>query len=195
MYIYIMDSFDDSSAFRTLQSKNLPSFAILKLYTSNPELREVYASAIQKHNKHIITHTYPDSGFDLYVPDFMNISKINSAVYIDFEVKSQMVVYNSYNKSVSNTAFYMYPRSSFSKTPLILGNHVGVIDSGYRGNLIGAFKYIPNMQYKDKYVVEKGQRLLQICHPSLCPIYVTMLEDDNFENTERGSGGFGSTGI
>ena len=190
-----MDSFDDSSAFRTLQSKNLPSFAILKLYTSNPELREVYASAIQKHNEHITTHTYPDSGFDLYVPDFMNISKINSAVYIDFEVKSQIVVYNSYNKSVSNTAFYMYPRSSFSKTPLILGNHVGVIDSGYRGNLIGAFKYIPNMQYKDKYVVEKGQRLLQICHPSLCPIYVTMLEDDNFENTERGSGGFGSTGI
>jgi dUTP pyrophosphatase len=89
----------------------------------------------------------------------------------------------------------MYPRSSFSKTPLILGNHVGIIDSGYRGNLIGAFKFLPNDKYATNYTIEKEQRLLQICHPTLCPIYVILAENDDLQVTERGSGGFGSTGI
>ena len=37
-----------------------------------------------------------------------------------------------------NIGYYLYPRSSISKTPLILANSVGIIDSGYRGNIKAA---------------------------------------------------------
>jgi dUTP pyrophosphatase len=71
----------------------------------------------------------------------------------------------------------------------MLANHTGIIDSGYRGALIGAFR---NMG--DEYVVEKHTRLLQVCHPSLCPIYVVLTNENELSSTERGEGGFGSTG-
>ena len=124
-----------------------------------------------------------------------NIVEPNKAHFIDYQIKTEMLYYNKSLTSVSNSPFYMYPRSSFSKTPLILGNHVGIIDSGYRGNLIGAFKFLPNDKYATNYTIEKEQRLLQICHPTLCPIYVILAENDDLQVTERGSGGFGSTGI
>ena len=59
---------------------------------------------------------------------------------------------------------------------------------------MGAFKYFSSCDYPDEYTVEKYQRLLQVCHPSLCPIFVVLIDNDNFEETERCSGGFGSTG-
>ena len=71
----------------------------------------------------------------------------------------------------------------------MLANHVGIIDSGYRGDLIGAFRCLDN-----EYNVESNTRLLQICHPSLCPVYVVIVPENELSNTERGSGGFGSTG-
>jgi dUTP pyrophosphatase len=85
------------------------------------------------------------------------------------------------------TGFYMYPRSSLSKTRLRLANSVGIIDSGYRGHLIGAFDAL------DDYSVQAGDRLVQVCAPGLVPIMVTVL-DDLGDVTARGSGGFGSTG-
>jgi dUTPase len=37
--------------------------------------------------------------------------------------------------------------------------------------------------------------LLQICHPSLCPIFIVFVEEDQLTTSERGAGGFGSTGV
>ncbi len=169
-------------------------FAILKLYIEDDELKEHYKTVVEKHNQDFLNKKYPDSGFDLYAPKSVTFTDDNKVVFIDYLIKSQMVYCNGENDNVENSAFYMYPRSSFSKTPLILGNHVGVIDSGYRGHLMGAFKYFSSCDYPDEYIVEKHQRLLQVCHPSLCPIFVKIIDTDNFEETERGSGGFGSTG-
>jgi len=89
----------------------------------------------------------------------------------------------------------MYPRSSLSKTPLRLANSVGIIDAGYRNNLIGAFDLIKN--HVETYFVEKHSRLLQICSPILCPIYVELVttQADLSTLTERNEGGFGSTGV
>jgi dUTPase len=56
--------------------------------------------------------------------------------------------------------------------------------------LIGAFRNTG----ENTYVVEKDVRLLQICHPSLCPIYVELVDESELSTTERGEGGFGSTG-
>jgi dUTP pyrophosphatase len=86
----------------------------------------------------------------------------------------------------------MMPRSSLSNTPLILANHVGLIDSGYRGDLTGAFKNFSDEPYK----IEEYTRLLQICHPAAYPIMVTMVDSlEKLSSSERGSGGFGSTGV
>ena len=87
-----------------------------------------------------------------------------------------------------------------SKTPIMLANHTGIIVSGYRGNLISALRWIPSLPLQKmdmpSYIIPKHMRLLQICHPSLCPILVELVEDISvFTATERGIGGFGSTGI
>jgi dUTPase len=106
----------------------------------------------------------------------------------------------------TNTGFYMYPRSSLSKTNLRLANSVGIIDSGYRGNLIGAFDCLPvsvpshnaalGNSNLSEYCVEKYKKLTQICAPGLVPIIVEIVNsiEDLGNETIRGGGGFGSTG-
>ena len=74
----------------------------------------------------------------------------------------------------------------------MLANGTGIIDSGYRGPIIGAFRNISNQQ--ERYVVEQNARLLQLCAPDLRPIVVELVNESFFETTERGEGGFGSTG-
>ena len=86
----------------------------------------------------------------------------------------------------------LFPRSSISKTPMTLRNSVGVIDSGYRGEIIFKFK---KEQYNDlnlpgAYVA--GDRIGQIIiipYPQIEFNEVTELSD-----SDRGQGGFGSTG-
>jgi len=166
---------------------NLGNFAILKLAVSNNQLREHYQTVIDTHNNAIQNDPFPNSGFDLFVPETVGVANSPESVkMISMDVKCEMV--ESTGKSV---AYYMYPRSSLSKTPLVLANHVGIIDSGYRGNLIGAFRNLDNKPY----VVDKHTRLLQVCHPSLWPIYVVLVEEAELSTTSRGSGGFGSTGV
>ena len=83
----------------------------------------------------------------------------------------------------------MYPRSSITNTPLRLANSIGIIDSGYRGDVIGKFDCI-----RGDYVALQYTKLLQIVAPGMVPIYVRLVQDLSIE-TERGTGGFGSTGI
>lgn len=95
------------------------------------------------------------------------------------------------NGGITPCAFYLMPRSSLSNTPLMLSNHVGVVDSGYRGDIIGAFRNLSH----NEFIAEERTRLLQICHPSLIPFRVDLVSSVNdLSTTSRGSGGFGSTG-
>ena len=75
--------------------------------------------------------------------------------------------------------------------PLMLANNTGIIDSGYRGDLIGAFRNLGG----EPYDVQQHARLLQICAPDLRPIVVRLVNETFFEETSRKAGGFGSTGI
>jgi dUTP pyrophosphatase len=95
------------------------------------------------------------------------------------------------SNKVYNTGFYMDPRSSISKTSYRLANSRGIIDSGYRGNLIGIFDKVSNPT-----PIEKYDRLLQICAPGLVPIFVEIVNslEELGEETERGTGGIGSSG-
>jgi dUTP pyrophosphatase len=96
----------------------------------------------------------------------------------------------------------VFPRSSIRKTGLQLSNSVGVIDSGYRGELQATFNKlfggeamydemkVKEIQPNDFYKV--GDRVAQIMiipHPP-----IEFEEADELSNTERGDGGFGSTG-
>lgn len=84
----------------------------------------------------------------------------------------------------------LFPRSSISKYDLNLCNSVGVIDSGYRGEVKLRFKtthnYHPNKLYK---VGDKVGQLVLV--PFISP---TLNIVDELTETKRGSGGFGSTG-
>jgi len=87
-----------------------------------------------------------------------------------------------------NCSYQLVPRSSIWRTPLRQSNNIGIIDAGYRGHIMVPVDNISN----DDYVVKRGERLFQIVHPSLEPIKVELVEE--LSETERGSGGFGSTG-
>jgi dUTPase len=76
----------------------------------------------------------------------------------------------------------------------MLANHTGIIDAGYRGNLIGAFRWLNIDANTNSYNVQQYTRLLQACHPTLCPVYVVLVNEEELSTSERGTGGFGSTG-
>ena len=81
----------------------------------------------------------------------------------------------------------LVPRSSIVKTDLMLANGVGIIDPGYRGEIIAAFRSFSDVEV----VLEKGTSLVQIVAPDRKPIKVYVVEE--LDNTERGNKGFGSS--
>jgi dUTP pyrophosphatase len=86
----------------------------------------------------------------------------------------------------------VFPRSSIRKTRLQLSNSVGVIDSGYRGELQATFNKIITTIENQKNDYKVGDRVAQIMiipHPP-----IEFDEVDELSDTERGDGGFGSTG-
>jgi dUTP pyrophosphatase len=169
-------------------------FAILKLAVSpgNYNLQNIYKKKVEEHNASILTNKFTDSGFDLFLPEATVFDKVFDSKFIDFQVKAEMVYCDVKNNTTNTCAFTIHPRSSISKTPLMLANHTGIIDSGYRGSLIGAFRCL-NLNGSN-YMVDQYTRLVQVCHPSLCPIYVTLVKELDLSTTQRGNGGFGSTG-
>ena len=87
------------------------------------------------------------------------------------------------------TSYYIYPRSSMgARSPLRLSNSTGIVDSSYRGELK---MYVDNVSDKD-FTIEKGQRYVQICGPTLESIVYKIV--DSLSETERGERGFGSSG-
>ena len=91
-------------------------------------------------------------------------------------------------ENMDQKPYLLMPRSSISKTPLRLCNAIGLIDAGYRGEIMAA---VDNIKQKS-YEVEKGQRLFQLVSMDGGPIYFELV--DVLSNSKRGEGGFGSTG-
>ena len=162
------------------------------------ELKKIYCQSASTHNNKLFEdpHFY-DAGFDLLLPS--NTVFVPGQVNkVDFQIKCSAKIHFLNRDIQANsrsyfTGFYTHPRSSLSKTPLRLANATGIIDAGYRGNLIGMF----DSNNEGQYTSELFSRLLQICAPSLMPIFVDIVE--NIEElgpvTSRGGGGIGSTGI
>ena len=162
----------------------------LLIAINNDELLSLYKNKVESHNTMVMVSSTPDSGFDLFIPNdqtfnnYHHSSGIWKPLFVDLNVKATMI------ENDKCVGFQIYPRSSISKTPLMLANQVGIIDSGYRGSLIAAFR-----SFQQEYKIEKHSRLVQICHPTLKPFIVKIVSEDQLSTTERGEGGFGSTGI
>ena len=147
----------------------------LLLKTENNNLSELY-------NNH--QHYNPgDSGLDLFCPETITINP-GETVKINLQINCE--AFN--NDNTNNVSYYLYPRSSIIKTPLRLANSVGIIDAGYRGDIIACVDNIKRYPYE----IKQGDRLFQICAGNLEPIQFQLVNE--LSDTQRGSGGFGSTG-
>lgn len=83
----------------------------------------------------------------------------------------------------------IFPRSSISKTDLILANSVGVIDSGYRGEIKCRFKITSD---EDIEIYDFGDKIAQMIIIPYPQIQFEVVEE--LSSTERSEGGFGSSG-
>lgn len=91
-------------------------------------------------------------------------------------------------ENLGQKPYLLMARSSISKTPLRLSNSVGLIDAGYRGEIMAAVDNIKDYSY----TVEKGQRLFQLVSINGEAIHFNLA--NTLSDTSRGDGGFGSTG-
>lgn len=145
----------------------------LKIKPESEKAKEIYSNHKTYHKG--------DAGYDLFILEETKTTK-NNTCFIDLNIKCEMV-----NDDGKNVPYYIYPRSSISKTPLRLANNVGIIDAGYRGNLKIALDNI-----KQDCVISSNTRLVQICAPNLQEFDIEIV--DKLSDSERGEGGFGSTG-
>ena len=83
----------------------------------------------------------------------------------------------------------IFPRSSIRKYQLQLSNSVGVIDSGYRGEIQFTFNKTGGVPSKKYEVGDRIGQLIIMPFPTIIPI-----ESNDLSDSERGTGGFGSTG-
>ena len=172
----------------------------LKIVSDDSTLINLYEQAVAKmKTEEYKNNPHKDSGFDVYIP------KSNVGIYpgqtklVDMKIQcaAYKIVCDGETCIRKSSAFFMYPRSSIYKSLLRLANNTGIIDSGYRGNLMGAFDNISRLGATFPegiwcQDVEAYGRLLQICMPDLSPFSVKIV--DSLDDTTRGSGGLGSTG-
>lgn len=161
----------------------------------------------------VSSNDFYDAGFDLFtVHDNVEVKDVgiatNRLVKVRTGVRCAMYKIEEGNKRVP-VSYYLYPRSSVgTKTRLRLANSVGIIDSGYRGEIMGIFDYNGNGENVDDVLqsyfeydeeTKAFARHLQICAPDLGNFKVEVLKiDENDHNAllagNRGFGGFGSSG-
>lgn len=120
-----------------------------------------------------------DACFDLFAAEVIQTDR-----YIEYNTGLNMLI-------PENFVGLLFPRSSVTKKTIILKNSVGVIDHGYVGDITVRY-YITPTSDKVIDIYEVGDRvgqLLIIERPK-----IKLIEVDSFEETERGTGGYGSTG-
>ena len=143
---------------------------------------------IKKLHKDAVIPTYSkpgDAGMDL------------TAVSMDFDSDGNIVYGTGLAMEVpEGHVALLFPRSSIAKKDLSLSNSVGVIDSGYRGEIF--FKFKPSLAFagedtnEEQNNYEVGDRIGQVI---ILPYpQVQFTEVGELSSSERGAGGFGSTG-
>lgn len=125
------------------------------------------------------TKAHPtDAGFDL------------TAVSVSVDEKRKIITYGTGIAVEIPEGYvgYVFPRSSVYKHQVSLANCVGVIDSGYRGEIKFMFRIVE--PHVSRYAV--GDKIGQIIIQPYPEIQFE--EADSLDESDRGAGGFGSTG-
>ena len=142
----------------------------LKIKTLSASAQELYANHGHFHEG--------DAGLDLFIINQLTIQPGETVV-----IKSNIACENTDGKP-----YLLMPRSSISKTPLRQCNSVGLIDAGYRGEIMAA---VDNIK-KTPFTINPGQRFFQLVSMDGGPISFEIVPE--LSETARGQGGFGSTG-
>ncbi len=160
--------------------------------------------AVAPYKKHLT-----DAGVDL------------TAISVEYDEETDCIIYDT-GIAVEIPAGYfglVVPRSSIHKTDLMLTNHAGIIDSDYRGTIKAKFKIMSDYDYpatmygdfnellqEGKFCIYVNSEVAisgysiyklgdRICQLIIVPIpLIEYIESDTLSDTERGDGGFGSTG-
>lgn len=150
---------------------------LLKIQLNNPIAKPYYINH---------THAYHDDArIDLIVPENITVPAKALGFKINLFVSLEMI--DRHTKE--NVSYYLYGRSSLSNTPLRLSCAVGIIDAGFRGNL---FCIVDNLSDKP-YFIQKGDRLIQVCSPTLKSIHVLIAK--NLSQGSRENNGIGSSNL
>jgi dUTPase len=152
----------------------------------------------QSYYKNSVQVNNENAGVDLYVShdyDYKAMMESNSPTLLDLGCSARMIrVYS--NGSEEEVHYWLCPRSSIFKTGMVMANSQGVIDRSYRG-ILKAPVWIINRETFTRTFDEirfRGTRYFQIVAPDMGPIRdVCIVESLN--ETTRGAGGFGSTGL
>ena len=144
----------------------------MKLYIKhlNKEAKTIYKNHGHFHEG--------DAGLDLYI--------LEDVVFQPGETKLLKLGISC--EPDNGKAYYLMPRSSIGKTPLRMANSIGLIDGGYRGEIMAMCDNIKS----EGYTIKKGQRLFQLVASDSSSIHYELVEE--LQMTTRGTGGFGSTG-
>tara|TARA_B100001750_G_C15256668_1_gene470551 strand:- start:157 stop:591 length:435 start_codon:yes stop_codon:yes gene_type:complete len=140
-------------------------------------IKPIYSKAEKYYLNHGHFHK-GDAGLDLYI--------LEDILFLPFETKK--IKLGVICEPANGKAYYLFPRSSISKTPLRMANSIGLIDGGYRGEIMAVCDNIKNKEY----LLKSGERLFQIVASDSSPIDYEIKY--SLSKTSRGTGGFGSTG-
>jgi dUTPase len=135
-----------------------------------------------------------NAGVDLYVCRNVETPALASnkkATLLDLGTSARLVCLET-NQEVH---YWLCPRSSIFKTGLVMANSQGVIDRSYRGVLKAPVWTISPTQVIENFkeTAIEGSRLFQIVAPDMGWIHEVSVVD-SLPETNRGEGGFGSTG-
>uniref|UniRef100_A0A6C0H6S4 dUTP diphosphatase n=1 Tax=viral metagenome TaxID=1070528 RepID=A0A6C0H6S4_9ZZZZ len=156
-----------------------------QLLIDNPDTKQMYLNHSTFHDG--------DAGLDLFITEDATVAP-HSTVLVDLGVQCQSRSFDWCIGHWLKGNFYRYhsywlvPRSSISKTPLIMQNSIGLIDKGYTGRLKAPF-YNTSEQFVR---LKRGERYVQLVNADLSSVHFTLV--DSLRDTSRGEGGFGSTG-
>jgi len=119
-----------------------------------------------------------DAGMDLTVASIIS----NTSFQVSYDSGLAMEIPEGYVGLV-------FPRSSIKNMELTLSNSVGVIDSGYRGSISATFNKTNGLDSLKYKVGERFAQIIILPYPQ-----IQFIETQELSESERGEGGFGSTG-
>ena len=158
----------------------------------NDEVKQLIQQMIEKHR-------WTDSGFDIpMVAQKVDMSKPTHCFSLGISVAA--VTRNESTNGKSHVIRYdpypclLLPRSSIHKTPFRMCNSIGLIDAGYRGEVKAM---VDNTSpYDGEMIYDTGIRMFQICQHNFLPWNkIEIVDELPSPPDDRGSGGFGSTGL